>query len=57
MVLHILAGKKKNKNHRIPDTTAFVRGPLSRAPFMGEEKPDEELMGKRKLSAVVYDIR
>lgn len=24
---------------------------------MGEEKPDEELMGKRKLSAVVYDIR
>ncbi len=24
--------------------------------LMGEEKPDEELMGKRKSSTVVYDI-
>ena len=24
------------------------RAPISRRPFMGEEKPDEELMGKRK---------
>lgn len=27
-----------------------IRDPLSGVPFMGEEKPDEELMGKRKLA-------
>ncbi|UQZ36525.1 hypothetical protein C2I18_25115 [Paenibacillus sp. PK3_47] len=36
------------------------RSPISRAPFMGEEKPDEELMGKRKpaprLSTTFCDV-
>ncbi|MNE48670.1 hypothetical protein D3C80_1431470 [compost metagenome] len=36
------------------------RAPLSERPFMGEEKPDEELMGKRKpaprLSTTFCDV-
>jgi hypothetical protein len=41
--------RKKSAEHQALRVN-FVQELLSQFPFMGEEKPDEELMGKRKSS-------